>query len=124
MIDLKRDMDLVRYILEQVESRKYEVNASELVNGRHDEAEVVYHVRIMKQAGLLDARIEDDLSGNHYAIIFGLTWDGQEFLSLVRDSSVWSKIKTEVMNKTGSLSFEVLKELALFTVKGLVISSN
>ncbi len=123
-IDMKRDMDLVRSILEYTEERPRQFDASEMADSRHSEDEVVYHVRIMSQAGLVNAKIEDDMSGNSWATVYGLTWDGHEFLSVVRNDTVWRKVKTEVADKTGSLSFEVVKSLALATVKGLVMGGG
>lgn len=118
---MRRDMNLVRSILERVEQAEYPVDADDLIDEAHELRTVVYHVKIMAQAGLLDASVSSDFSGNSYATVDGLTWDGQEFLSLVRQNTVWAKVRDTVKNKTGSLSFELLKAVALDVTRGLVL---
>jgi hypothetical protein len=40
-----------------------------------------------------------------------LTWPGHEFLDAARKPSHWQKAKTIVMEKSGGLSFEMLKQV-------------
>lgn len=114
-------MDLVRRILERAEESTYPLGAQELVEAPHTFQEVVYHIRIMREAGLVDAKVADDLSGNSDATVYGLSWDGQEFLSVVRSDGIWARAKREVREKTGSLSFEVLRSVAVDVCKSLVL---
>ena len=51
-----------------------------------------------------------------------LTWEGHEFLDAVRHETVWAKTKEVVKSKGGSVSFEVLKELAIQTFKSTFLS--
>ena len=46
-------------------------------------------------------------------IAFNLTWDGHEFLDAIRNEGTWNKIKAFVKEKSASLSFDVIKAVAL-----------
>ena len=108
---MKRDMDLVRKILLYLEE-----NADphdwifDLKIGDYSDKEISYHIKIMAQEGLIEAseRPRSDLDYDQW-IPHSLTWAGHEFLDASRDDSRWEKVKRLVADKTGSLSFEVLK---------------
>ena len=72
--------------------------------------EIVYHVEIMKDAGLLDVDIQW-LVGGGLPVIYlkRMTWDGHEFLDAARNESIWSQAKAKVLETTGGLGFEALK---------------
>lgn len=110
---MKRDMDLVRSILLKTEEQTRSFDADELVDAKHGEDEVAYHVYIMKQAGLLDATITSDMSGGMYATVEGLTWDGQDFLDAVRNDGVWHRIKRGLADGVKSVGFESIKSTAI-----------
>ena len=71
--------------------------------------EVTYHVKLLEEAGLLEIRDLSNLSGLQYYPT-RLTWAGHEFLDAARDDSRWQKAKRLVIEKAGSLSFELLKQ--------------
>jgi hypothetical protein len=84
---MKRDMELVRLLLLRTEGGE----EIESLN-KYDQATRAYHAAIMKEAGLIDATILDDVNGLPYgAIILRLTWDGHEFLDSIRDNTLWKK---------------------------------
>ena len=109
---MKRNMDLVRSILLAIEASEDDPRGwVELASfeGLSD-TEVSYHVKLMDQAGLIEA---DDLStGGEDGFRWqakGLTWDGHEFLDAARKNSVWERAKRQTLDKTGGLSLELLK---------------
>lgn len=110
---MRRDMDLVRRILMETEARTRPFDSGGLVDERHGSDEVAYHVRIMKQAGLLDAILASDLSLNQSATVLGLTWDGQDFLDAVRNDGVWQKIKRGLRDGVKSVGFDSIKKVAV-----------
>lgn len=65
---------------------------------------------LLEQAGLIDVRTI--AYGNKEADRFpkSLTWEGHEFLDASRSQSTWEKAKALVLSKSGTLSFELLKE--------------
>ena len=110
---MRRDMDLVRRILLETEARTHPFDSGDLVDECHGSDEVAYHVRIMKQAGLLDAILASDLSLNQSATVLGLTWDGQDFLDAVRNDGVWRKIKRGLRDGVKSVGFDSIKKVAV-----------
>lgn len=119
---MKRDMDLVRRILTETEESTNPLNASVFVDERHDYNSVGYHIKIMRDARLIEATIQGaDGIPYYFCQIDDLTWEGQEFLANVKNDSVWSKVKTTVAKRTGDASFSVISSLASDIVSKLVL---
>jgi hypothetical protein len=113
---MKRDMDLVRQILQAVENHDT-VNRRPVVEieGRSRE-EVSYHVMIMAQAGLLDAVDSSDMHNGLIWKVRSLTWAGHEFLDAVRSETVWNEVKKQAK----SAPLEIIKQLAISIGKKLI----
>lgn len=110
---MRRDMDLVRRILSETADSERPLEANVFVDDRHDYNSVGYHIKIMREAGLIEAVIQRaDGIPYYYCRVDDLTWDGQEFLANVKSDSVWSKVKTTVAKRTGDASFSVITKLA------------
>ncbi len=110
---MKRDMELARQILQQVEEKSNGLGCGELDLPGYSENAVSYHVMLLKEAGLLEAH---DLSNTEQGLFFApvrLTWQGHEFFSAVQNETVWSKVNATVKEKGGAIPFEVLKALAI-----------
>ena len=107
---MKRDMDLVRKILLAVEEENVFENDWRPEIGDHSPEEIVYHVELMKDAGLLDIDIRRFLDDSLPLIYLRrMTWEGHEFLDAARNESIWSQAKAKVLQTTGGLGFEALK---------------
>ena len=119
---MKRDMELVRKILlETEEAANNPIEWIVLNIEGYDPALISYHVKIMKEAGLIDAENLTTLAHFEWQPK-SLTWEGHEFLDAVRNETVWAKTKEVVKSKGGSVSFEVFKELAIHTFKSTFLS--
>ena len=119
---MKRDMELVRKILLETEAASHSPIEWIVLNIEgYDPACISYHVKIMKEAGLIDAENLTTLSHFEWQPK-SLTWEGHEFLDAVRNETVWAKTQEVVKSKGGSVSFEVLKELAIQTFKSTFMS--
>lgn len=115
---MKRDWDLVRKILiatEQLPDFNSTLRPEDLDGYQKDD--VSYHIRIMQQAGFLEAVCVDYMSEGTYCIAQQLTLEGHELLSQIRDQGAWSKVKGAVKTKGFELSYKALK-----AVLGLGIS--
>jgi hypothetical protein len=44
--------------------------------------------------------------------ISGLTWDGHEWIEMVRSQAVWNETKSSLLDKGGPLTFELTKAMA------------
>ena len=116
---MKRDMDLIRDILLRIEQAPYTLGFVELeIEGRSTE-EISYHIKILCQAGLVEATDLSTMGGPLWRAR-DLTWAGHEFLGAAKDASVWNKAKSLLINKTGGVIFEVLKPLLVEMVRAQV----
>jgi hypothetical protein len=112
---MRRDMTLVRDILLEVEARSDGSSWVDLsIDGRSPE-EIAYHVKIMSQAGLVEAI--DVSAGDFDWRASSLTWEGHEFLDAARNNTVWRKALQLVRDKGSAIPFEVLKPLLLQWVR-------
>ena len=109
---MKRDMDLIRKILQLVESCDNPYGVEELpeING-YDPATVSYQIRILKEANLISAEPIDE-RGHGYTDYYGihLTWDGHEFLAATYDNSIWAKAKETIIKPGASFTFQLLRQ--------------
>jgi hypothetical protein len=86
-------MDLVREILLAAErGEKYFAGG--------DENEVVQHIKMMDEAGLIVG-----IGRN----LWSMTWDGYNLLDAMRDESLWKKAKAALMREGMSWTIELLK---------------
>jgi hypothetical protein len=109
---VKRDMDLIRRILLDVEQCD-ETNGSghlELDYEECSDQKMAYHVKMLREAGLIEALDFYD-SNSPACWPTQLTWAGHEFLDAARDDTRWQKAKRFVIDKAGSVPFEVLKQI-------------
>jgi hypothetical protein len=74
--------------------------------------EVVYHIKIMSDGGLIS--YSGSLSGPggvHISRFGGLRWQGHEFLDGVRDPRTWEATK-KTLGKVGGVSLQIAMEIA------------
>jgi hypothetical protein len=115
---MKRDMDLVRAILIEIEKfgtvQQYTLD----IEG-YEEQNVAYHVMLLKEASFILAAVAET-SDRIIAYPIRLTWQGHEFLDNARDETRWNEAKKIAGQKGGSMAFDVIKgvlvQLALQTV--------
>lgn len=119
---MKRDWDLIRYILltcEEAPTSK-KLNANDF--GDTNKAVLFEHVRLLTEAGYLDAKLMPLHTGEGGGafVIMRLAWDGHDLLAKMRSDAWWAKIKNAAADKGLSLTFELIKSLALPAAKGLL----
>jgi len=107
---MKRDMDLARKILLDIEKSEEPAKWRFIRFEGHSNDEVAFHMRLLAQAGLIEAKNFSSQSRIDWRA-GQLTWDGHEFLDAARDESRWNRAKEAATRKTGTLSFEVLKQV-------------
>lgn len=113
---MKRDIDLIREILLKVEEEPYrywDLGIELEINGYSEEG-LSYHVLLLKEAGLVEARTLAT-PGSRFLTYLPqrLTWAGHEFLDASRDDTIWEKAKSRLLEKSGGLAFDVLKALLI-----------
>lgn len=112
---MKRDMDLVREILLAVEAAPSPLKDGLRKMDGHAPEFVVFHVRLLKEAGFLEEPFTRHTTKGEITHGVGLTWQGYEFLETIRDPAIWSATKANA-KAVGSWSLGLLGELA----KGLI----
>lgn len=119
---MKRDMDLVRLILLEVEKAEGYTDIERMSCERYPLAVIGYHVELLAAHGLIDAKVEHAWGGEATGgTIKALTWSGCDYLDTVRSERVWFKAKKAVSESVGDTSLSVIKDtcsaLALATIK-------
>lgn len=113
---MKRDIDLIREILLRIEADE----SLEAVDG-YSSKQVGYHVSLLDGAGLLTQEIYSSVWMNHPMLDgIRLTWSGHEFLDSSRSKTMWEKAKSITLEKTGTISFEILKSVLIQLAKRAV----
>jgi hypothetical protein len=106
---MKRDMELVRKILQGAEALDYE-QGEPPERYRAGTPEEAYQIALMKDAGLVEADIETTNGIPSEATITRLTWAGHDFLDSSRDNKVWKMAKEHVIRPGASWTFSLLLE--------------
>lgn len=110
---MRMDMELIKKILLYVEEhgepgklmRQVEIDG-------YSVTEVSYHIKLLSQNGLLEGR---DARIDQYFLWYAgdITWAGHEFLSSIRNDTVWKKLKDKFKEEGGAIPFSILKALAI-----------
>ncbi len=94
-----RNMDLVRDILIWIERgapREEQPSADNELRFNH-------HVKIMRDAGFIDASTMDDgYTDTGLAVpvrvdVHGITWQGYELLAAIRNDTIWNAVKSKML---------------------------
>lgn len=106
---MKRDMELVRKILFALEAHD-SFDGVELQFTKTSAESITYHVKIMADAGLIEA-VDLGTRGGAEWLPIGLTWLGHEFLDNARNDTVWRKVRAGLGKRADTMSFGVLSSL-------------
>lgn len=121
---MKRDMDLVRQLLANIEAAESSVSVESLaVAVGRPKAEASYHLRLLQAHGLIDATLKQDITGDWFGQVLGLTWDGCDYLDAIRDERVWERTKKVVSETVGSTTMAVVKSAAVAVAEALIKSA-
>ena len=119
---MKRNMDLVRLILKKVEECCHGdrfIPIGEGWIGGHSKDEVVYHLQIMDEGGLIVGSDASSMSGPDY-MPMRLTWYGHEVFDGIKDDGIWSEVKKSLSKVGDVASYDVLKALATKVALGFL----
>ncbi|GAB1372485.1 hypothetical protein MASR1M45_25470 [Candidatus Kapaibacterium sp.] len=115
---MKLDLKLIRKILLQIEEEKlYSLNFEDLLKKIHNEFmdfdsdEIKEHALLLKEADLLEFQIVSDASGYIYITdTFRITWKGFEFLSSIRNDSIFKKI-VDKLSPTQNFGIHLVQQI-------------
>ena len=105
-----RDWDLIRKILLRLEKEPEQRAAvcDDEFSG-YAPAVVSYHIRLLKEAGLIHARCVPDFPNRETCVAQSLTWSGHEFLNQIRNDNVWQQAKQKISDLGLALTFDAVK---------------
>lgn len=110
---MKRNMDLIRLLLLEIEGEPPAPNLS-----TYTEEQKLYHKRILIESGLLRGVFDcNDDGTNPVVFVSGLTWRGHEFLDTARNESVWKQAMERIKDAGVQVALPVLHELLTVYVK-------
>ncbi|MEO6527773.1 MAG: DUF2513 domain-containing protein [Gemmatimonadaceae bacterium] len=109
---MKRDIDLVRQIMMNIEDLP-SGPSMQFRMGEVDDPVVRAHLEMMISAGLVNGKITEPYGARGAVIIIsGLSWEGHEWIETVRDDGLWNEVKITVLNCGGALTFEIARDVA------------
>lgn len=106
---MRRDWDLVRQILlfvEQMES--HEIGRAEFLKSK----EVGYQIELLGEAGFAATESMQFLGSSRQYLTIRLTWEGQEFLELIKPDWLWLELCQEVERKELPPSLSLIRQVA------------
>lgn len=120
---MKRNMELIRKILFEVEENVNNVSIENLEISGYTMEEVAYHCAILFEGGYLHDYEGEYGSGELYAFgVSRLTWEGHNYLDKIRDDKVWNKTKAILIQKGLPIAFDVVKNVASKCIADIIMS--
>lgn len=118
---MKRDMDLVRKILFEIEAHPPTYGPLNINIDGYSKEQIDYNLTLMADAGLIIGINAGSESGyGNYSTItipMRMTWEGHEFLDASRDEGVWVKAKEKLKSLGGEVPLEVVKTVLIEIMK-------
>ncbi len=114
---MKRDMDLIREILFQLERAGERTHLLKSPEG-YSPNETSYHARLLLEAGLIESRRVASFDATAYRDL-RLTWQGHELLDTIRSPAVWDEVRKRLRH-FGGAALTIVKALAVEEAKKLL----
>ena len=102
-------MDLARAILLELEKCEFTGGWHDIQVPGYSAQEISYHVRLLNQAGYIDADNVGTMGNPQDWHPKTITWEGHEFLDSARDITRWEKAKALVAEKGAPMTLDILK---------------
>jgi DNA-binding transcriptional ArsR family regulator len=107
---MKRDVDLIRQILLDLEAGGAYANWFDVDIEEYSPEQMDYHLELLTEAGLITVRTSQREFSRWLPV--RLTWKGHELLDAAREERQWQKAK-EAVEKVGGVPFEVIATILL-----------
>ncbi|MDE4908847.1 DUF2513 domain-containing protein [Methanogenium marinum] len=119
---MKRDMDLIRKILLNIDACEHNDAISGMQIDRYSHQEIAYHVMLLNEAGIIKAKIVCDEGSKipQEYVIYSITREGYAFLDAFADERLWKKA-TKVIGDIGDAPIHLVIPLFMELIKAHVI---
>ena len=118
---MKRDMDLIREILLQIEKTPREKLDHLSAPEGYDYDTMTEHLVLLEDAGFVEGELIGTFRSRRY-IVHKMTWDGHDFLDAVRTPMVWNEVKNRLLAFGGNSALEIVKDLAIQVTRDMLAS--
>ncbi|MEK8018819.1 MAG: DUF2513 domain-containing protein [Candidatus Parabeggiatoa sp.] len=108
--------------LEDSDTPNTVINAKDL--SEYSEQEVAYNMRLLNEEEFIEANILESKSGSgliNTALARRLKNKGHELLEIIRNDSVWSKIKNKFKSSGVDMTFDLVLSIGKNVMKSLLI---
>ena len=108
---LKRDWEIIRELLAKLEDSETPNTAIDARNFDYPEQNVAYNMRLLHDSGFIKAKILESTEGDnliHAALATTLTNSGHELLDIIRNDSLWAKIKEKFKSSGIEMTFDLV----------------
>lgn len=112
---MKRNMDLARKILLKIEESEPFERIRDLSIDGFDKQEVAYHCEMLYEEGLIkdyNGITCDNFDGVLLFYVQDLTWEGQNYVEMIRQDTVWNKTKDIITQKGLPMVTGTIKTIA------------
>jgi repressor of nif and glnA expression len=119
---MTRNWELIRKILvllEESTTPKTAIGAKDLKE--YPEQDVAYNIRLLSEAGYIEANISESNSKILLALARRLTNTGHDLLDTIRNDTVWGKIKDKFESKGMDMTFEMVISVGKTIVESILI---
>jgi len=121
---MKRDWEIIRQILLRLEEKASPNGTISMeVFGNFEPQDVGYNMRLLSEAGYIDAQILNTSDGSGkigLAIAKSLTNEGHDLLDTIRSNTVWEKIKEKFESKGIDMTFELVMSVGKRVMENLL----
>lgn len=94
---MKRDFDLLRVLLREIEDLPPGRIASAFKYDGIDKDTIAAHAALLFDAGLVKGKMRYPLKGPPQFQIAGLTWAGHDFIAVAKNDTIWEKARKSVL---------------------------
>ncbi|HQR09347.1 MAG TPA: DUF2513 domain-containing protein [Gemmatales bacterium] len=118
---MKRDMDLIRKLLLQLEGDSNTKQQDKDVSS-YNPLTVNYHKYLIIDAKLASGTtyMTTGSGGVMEGMMTHLTWEGHDFIDSIRNDSLWMKVKDNVKKGVTTVSMETLKQVVSYVAKQMM----
>ncbi len=121
---MTRDWEIIRAILIRLEES---TTPNSVVNMKDfdgiDEQAVAYNMRILKDAGCIEANISETFTGDNLigaAIARRLTPKGHDLLDTMRNETVWNQVKSKFQSKGVDMTIDMVISVGRRVVESML----
>jgi hypothetical protein len=118
---MKRDFELIRNLLNQLEDLPACTSVSELNAEGFSSQEIMEHVELLLDADFLQGKIISNTDGRaEKYLIHRITWAGHEFIALAKNDTVWKSALEQVKKIGSAVTIGMLQTILVTIIKSQV----